>query len=98
VTGFELSAKLIERLMGEDVMNKVAKICTLDVGQERTGVRSINLNSHFSYGCSWLTLLIGMETDLCTRILVHDRQLYMVEAVLCHPRVRSCCHRTGDEL
>lgn len=96
-TGFELSTKLIERLMGEDVMNKVARICTLDDSQERIGVRFIDLNSHHSYGCSRLTLLVGMETDWCTRILVHDRQLYMVETVLWHPRVTDCCHRTGDE-
>ncbi|CBF87231.1 hypothetical protein AN9242.2 [Aspergillus nidulans FGSC A4] len=37
-TGFELSTKLIERLMGEDVMNKVARICTLHNSQERIGV------------------------------------------------------------
>ncbi|KAL4749580.1 hypothetical protein BDW72DRAFT_194717 [Aspergillus terricola var. indicus] len=37
-TGFELSAKLIERLMGKDVMDKVGKICALDDSQERIGV------------------------------------------------------------
>jgi hypothetical protein len=41
-TGFELSTKLIERLMGEDVMNKVARICTLHNSQERIGVRFID--------------------------------------------------------
>ena len=38
-----------------------------------------------------------METDWNARVLVHDGQLFLVEAVLSRPGFADCCCRVGAE-
>lgn len=94
-TGFERNIKVIEKLMGNEVMDKVGDICGLDDSQERVGV-SLHLLKTLQ-GRRWLTSLVGVEADRYAGILVHDGQLYVVEAICSHSRFADCCHRARAE-
>lgn len=67
-TGFERNIKVIERIMGKNVMGRVGEVSSLDDSQERIGVRFYP----FEELLSRLTTRIGMEADRHAGILVHD--------------------------